>query len=112
VYLCSSYEFVVIKSLYAAVLRGIELDHIDWDDSFQYFQQYENSILTSYVDKKGTNVKHNKIAMNKTDIVGTVCFCSHYQRNKCIQNHNPHILSINSKIVSTYLCFILGKGHS
>jgi hypothetical protein len=48
-YLCSSYDFVVVKSLYAALVREIELGHIEWGDSFQYV---ETSVLSSHIVKK------------------------------------------------------------
>lgn len=39
-YLCSwtSYDFSIIKTLYAAVLREIELGHLNWGESFQYVE--------------------------------------------------------------------------
>ena len=47
-YLSTSYEFIVLKSLYAACLREIELGKKSWADDFQYI---ESAILTKHTPK-------------------------------------------------------------
>ena len=57
-YLSSSYEFSVIKKLYAAVLREIELGHMDWGDDFQYV---ENSILSANMIRQHFNLSRKGV---------------------------------------------------
>jgi hypothetical protein len=44
-YNSSSYDFVVVKSLYAAALRESELGHLKWGDMLK--QQFNQVILTT-----------------------------------------------------------------
>ena len=44
-YLVSSYDFSVVRSLYAAVLREIELGRKHWSDDFQYV---ESAVLSRH----------------------------------------------------------------
>ena len=50
-YLSTSYEFAVLKSYYAAVLREIELGKKSWKDDFQFI---ETAILSKTVPKSKT----------------------------------------------------------
>jgi hypothetical protein len=93
-YLCTSYEFSVVRSLYAAILRDIELGHLNWGESFQYI---ESRILnghsvkkTNFVKSKNFKSRSEKIDEKSTD---KVWFCSQFQRNKCMQK-SPHMMVV------------------
>ena len=47
-YLNKSVDFKVIKSLYASILREVELGYIKWGDDFNYI---ENTVLASSYNK-------------------------------------------------------------
>jgi hypothetical protein len=66
-YACSSYDFTVVKSFYAAVLREIELDHLKWGESYQYVV---SAMLTCHVIKKGVNVKHRAEKADQIILIG------------------------------------------
>lgn len=93
-YLNSSYDFLVIKSLYAAVLREIELGHSTWGDDFQYV---ESTVLARHTVKTKSKFfepsqtqfrpKPSYELPQENDSTGRedtrIWFCSKYQRNKC-----------------------------
>jgi hypothetical protein len=105
-YLCSSYDFVVVKNLYAAVLREIELGHLKWGDSYQYVESAILSSHVSNVNKKSMNVRH-KTEKSRSDTSVTterVWFCSQFQRNKC-QQKAPHITVVKGIArLSQHIC--------
>lgn len=101
-YLSTSYEFPVLKSYYAAVLREIELGRKSWKDDFYYI---ETAILSKHTpknkswqqNKKPFNSQYKKKQQSEpTNTEEKTWFCSQYQRNKC-QHKGNHILVIKGK---------------
>ena len=94
-YLASYYEFSIIRNLYAAVLREVELGHKTWNSDFQYM---ENTILTRQKPKKQANASGAKNRQGSTSQDSVqVWFCTLYNRNKC-SNTSPHTVTIKGKL--------------
>ena len=102
-YLSTSYEFSVLKSLYAACLREIELGKKSWADDFQYI---ESAILTKHTPKgaSGSNsinsgkksFKNRRHREGQAETEEKFWFCSLYQRNKC-SHKASHIQVVKGK---------------
>ena len=100
-YLSTSYEFSVLKSFYAAVLREIELGRKSWKDDFHYI---ETAILSKHTpknkswqqNKKSFGSQYKKKQSDPSNADEKTWFCSQYQRNKC-QHKGNHILVIKGK---------------
>ena len=118
-YLSSSHEFSIIKNMYAAVLREIELGHLEWGESFQYV---ENSILSSCTSKKVSftpkrfgNDKFEKVGSDKFEKFGKrrteeagsdekAWFCSLYQRHKC-DHKSAHTVMVKGNLrLAQHIC--------
>ena len=94
-YNSSCYEFVTLKSFYAACLREIEVGNKTWEDDFSTMEMV---ILQKHVPKtkSGTQFgkkpfKFDKKSENPADGSDTkekVWFCSYFQRNKCLHKGN------------------------
>ena len=97
-YLSGSYEFPIIKSLYAAILREIELGHRKWGDNFNYV---ETNILSRSSTKKTVPVSNNKkFPKNFRDdkpLEEKVWFCPLYQKNKCMHKTKSHLMVVKGK---------------
>ena len=79
-YLNKSVDFKVIKSLYAAILREVELGYIKWGDDFNYI---ENTVLASSYNKYSFMPKSDFSQGAKSHkSEGKKWFCSQFQRNK------------------------------
>ena len=92
-YLSTSYDFNILKSYYAAVLREIELGKKSWNDDYQYI---ETAILSMHVPRNKNFPKFKKTFSKKTsgDNIENdeIWWCANYNRNKC-QHKNNHILT-------------------
>ena len=94
-YNSSCYEFVTLKSFYAACLREIEVGNKTWEDDFSTMEMV---IMQKHVPKtkSGTQFgkkpfKFDKKSENPADGSDTkekVWFCSYFQRNKCLHKGN------------------------
>ena len=103
-YLSTSYEFTVLKSYYAAVLREIELGKKSWKDDFQFI---ETAILSKTVPKSKTmgskfkkpfvNFSKKKEEWDNSEETSQVWFCNKYQRNKC-SSKGSHLLTIKGQV--------------
>ena len=94
-YLNRAFDFTVLKSLYAAILREIELGYRKWGDDFHYI---ENTVLatSSHVQKlkpKSDFSQESKVVKSDEKL----WFCAKFQRNKC-QNKDSHVLDIKGKM--------------
>jgi hypothetical protein len=101
-YLNSSYDFSVVKSLYAAILREIELGHSNWGDDFHYV---ESAVLARHKVKNFRNVDFVQLRPkpsfdlpqeNSSTVGGEdykIWFCNRYQRNKCPQK-SSHVIAL------------------
>ena len=92
-YLNNAFEFSVIKSLYAAILREIELGYRKWGDDFMYI---ENAILTSHCNKfkPKTDMSQGSSAPFKAE--EKLWFCAKFQRNKCPQK-DSHTIQVKGR---------------
>ena len=105
-YLSTTYEFVTVKSLYAAIVREIELGHIKWGDDYQYV---ESAILSRNKEKGGLSHNSEKMQLRpkpsyehptraNTHLAEApkLFFCAKYQRNKC-EFKASHSMVVNGK---------------
>lgn len=107
-YLNSSYEFSVVKNLYAAILREIELGKKSWGDDFQYV---ETSILNSRSLKRNFISSQKKVSNMDMKHAGETqepedkaWFCSLFQRNKCAHK-SSHTLVVKGKMrLAQHIC--------
>ena len=104
-YLSSSYEVSVIRSLYAAVLREVELGHLNWGEEFQYV---ESAILAkSKIKTKGysdsfqfrpkpgyTLPKDAPSSAVYND--ENIWYCPKFQSNKC-SHKSSHVINVKGK---------------
>ena len=94
-YLNRAFEFTVLKSLYAAILREIELGYRNWGDDFHYI---ENTVLaTSSHSQKlrpKSDFSQGSTAVNSED---KFWFCAKFQRNKC-PSKDSHVVNIKGKM--------------
>jgi len=99
-YLNSTYEFATIKTLYAAILRDIEIGLKQWSDDFS---SVENAILpkNSSKPKGATFVRRDRLDERpKSTKFGDdekVWFCSPYQRNKCLHK-GQHTVTVKGRL--------------
>ena len=107
VYYYNTYEFVGLKSFYAAWLREIELGKKSWSDDSQLI---ESAILSKYLLKNKTfsNISNTTTSNSRKEFSGNVedrvWFCSDYQRNKCLHK-NSHLVVIKGKQRhATHIC--------
>lgn len=112
-YLSSTYNFTVLKSYYAAVLREIELGEKSWSDDFHYLEiaifskanpptKYSMTPSTNLGQHNVNTVKGRKFSArsySENVAVGedSVWFCSFYQRNKC-QHKTSHTVVVKGKM--------------
>ncbi|KAL4224556.1 ATPase AAA domain-containing protein 5 [Mactra antiquata] len=102
-YLSSAYNFPVLRSYYAAVLREIELGEKSWDDDFHYL---ELTILNkNFSSQKYNKSKINKNENNTSDTVSdSPWFCPAFQRNKCSLK-TGHTVTLKGKLrVVHHIC--------
>ncbi|XP_053372608.1 uncharacterized G-patch domain protein DDB_G0278987-like isoform X2 [Mercenaria mercenaria] len=104
-YLNSVYDFSVIRTLYAAVLREVELGHKKWDSDFQYV---ENAVLSRYKAKVKSSENNSKSKSFSSQAGSNesekLWFCSKFQRNKCSSN-NSHIMAYKGKMrLAKHIC--------
>jgi len=102
-YLNSSHDFSVLRSLYAAVLREVETGRLKWGDSFQYV---ENSVLEKQRVKKTDAWKGKNVVKGKNEKIDseTVWFCSLFQRNKCAHKA-PHTMVVKGVMrLAQHIC--------
>ena len=90
--------FSVLKSLYAAILREIELGYKKWSDDFSYV---ENAILAKQNPKLKTSTSRKdrmdeKARPWKSVDDDIIWYCSLYQRNKC-SHKTAHSLVVKGK---------------
>ena len=100
-YLNNAYEFPILKTLYVAVLREIELGYKSWGDDFTYI---ENTVLasSSHKFKPAADFSRGSSGSTKSDI--RLWYCSKYQRNKCTFNES-HMVQINGRIrLAKHVC--------
>jgi len=100
-YLAKSHDISVIRSLYAAVLREIEIGIKNWGDDFSYV---ESAILSkqksqgkSGAVRFGDGKYKAQPANLPEDKAESMWFCSKYQRNKC-PHKSAHSLVVNGKM--------------
>lgn len=107
-YLNSSYEFSVIKSLYAAILREIELGLGSWGDDFTYV---ETAVLSRYRIRTKNQSEpvlqlRPRYSSSQTNVFQSnfgghddtkIWFCSKYQRNKCSFKSSHVVTTKNGK---------------
>ena len=95
-YLSSSYDFNTIKSLYAAILREIELGHKKWGDDFHYVET--NIFARSSVKKSVPSNKKNGLKFKEDSISeDRIWFCPLYQKNKCLHKSKSHLMVVKGK---------------
>ena len=104
-YLSHSYDLSVMKSLYAAVLREVELGHLKWGESFQYV---ETAVLAGRGCKQESvsSAKRSKFVKTRSDVdeTGKIWFCSLFQRNKCTHK-SPHTMVVKGVMrLALHIC--------
>ena len=82
--------FSVIKSLYAAIMRDIELGYRKWVDDFMYI---ENAILTSNCNKFKPKSDMYQGCSAPLKAEEKVWLCAEFQRNKC-QHKDSHLIQV------------------
>ncbi|KAL4227290.1 hypothetical protein ACF0H5_012736 [Mactra antiquata] len=100
-YLNSTYEFASIRTLYAAIVREIELGNKKWSDDMQFV---ENAVLARCKPKikntegfTGSKHKTGLTSMSDSSEPDKLWFCSKFQRNKC-QNNANHMMVYKGKM--------------
>ena len=103
-YLSCSYEVSEIKSLYAAVLREIELGHLNWGEDFQYVEsavlaKNKNKVKSSsesfqFRPKPGYNLPKEGSSFSASD--EKIWYCPKFQSNKC-SHKSSHIINVKGK---------------
>ena len=88
-YNSTSYDFLTLKSFYAACLREIDVGNKTWEDDFSAIEMV---ILQKHVPKTKDGIqfgrksfkfdKKSDIPVDSTAVKEKVWFCSFYQRNK------------------------------
>ena len=106
-YLLSSYDIPVIRAVYAAVLREIELGRKTWADDFQYV---ESVVLAKFKPKlkpsfsTSTSENKNKVSSLQEDGSESIWFCSKFQRNKC-PHKSAHSVVLKGKMrLAKHIC--------
>ena len=95
-YLSGSYDSLTIKSLYAAILREIELGHKKWGDDFSYVET--NIFARASVKKFTTNPKKIGLRLKEDNVSeDKVWFCPMYQKNKCLHKNKSHLMVVKGK---------------
>jgi len=115
-YLSSNYDFSSIKSLFAAVLRDIEIGYKQWSDDFG---DVENAILHNNTSKsRGTSsfVRRDRYDGWQKNAKQTdeekLWFCSPYQRNKCLHKA-AQTITVNGRMRWTqHMCATCWKKDS
>ena len=102
-YLSNSYEFTIVKSLYAAVLREVELGHLDWGEDFSYV---ESAVLTkNKIKSKGASDSVQfrpkpsyslPKEISSSSAENKVWYCQKFQSNKCSQK-TSHAINVKGK---------------
>ena len=113
-YLNSTYNFEKIKTLYAAILRDIEVGLKRWSDDFG---SVENAILNKNdsKEKRVTSFRRDRLEeqpkFTKSGDDEKIWFCSPYQRNICLHK-GGHTVTVKRPIAmgSARVCVLLAKG--
>ena len=112
-YLSSSYEVLVIKSLYAAVLREVELGHLNWGEDFSYVE----SAVLQKTKMKSKNTSESfqfrpkpaynlpkEFSSNSSTPEEKIWYCAKYQSNKCSQR-SSHVVTVKGKFrMAKHVC--------
>lgn len=102
-YLSSSFEYQIIKSLYAAVLREVELGHLNWGEDFQYVEsavlqkskgKYKSNESFQFRPKPGYSLPKEGSSSPASE--DKVWYCPKYQSNKC-SHKSSHVISFKGK---------------
>ena len=102
-HLNSSYDFSVVKSLYEAISREIELGLCHWGNHFTYV---ESAVLSRHRVQSHSDIPsrprysssqvniHSKAGVNE-EVRGW--YCQKYQRNKCNHKSSHTFITKNGK---------------
>ena len=110
-YLSNSYEFTIVKSLYAAVLREVELGHLDWGEDFSYV---ESAVLTkNKIKSKGASDSVQfrpkpsyslPKEISSSSAENKVWYCQKFQSNKCSQKTSHAIIVKGKSKFAKHIC--------
>ena len=110
-YLNRAFDFSVLKSLYAAILREVELGYRKWGEDFHYI---ETAVLASSNSiKSKPKSSYSEGFRPKSDFSkGSTSpksderswFCSKFQRNRC-EFKESHVLNVKGKMrLAKHIC--------
>jgi hypothetical protein len=124
-YLLGVYEWTLLRNVYIAIIRKIEIGHMNWGSDFNPEIQWMITKLGSgLVGNKGVKSRVKQSTAKDAESVGgsqsvsdKVWFCREFQRNKCLYQE-PHTGSIGGRLVVLQhicaKCWIKGRtkaGH-